>query len=57
MVQDSAAHVLDSVFQVCRQCGELSLATETDVTTLRDVPSAGRMVDVARQGTPQVGEV
>ncbi len=36
MVQEGAGHILDSVFALARQCGELVLATETRLTCLRD---------------------
>ncbi|KAI0241565.1 hypothetical protein LSAT2_023593 [Lamellibrachia satsuma] len=39
MVQTSASQILECVFEVCRHCGELSIATETSMSSLRDLSS------------------
>ena len=37
MVQESSAQIFESLFQLCRHCGELALATETPMQALKDI--------------------
>ena len=40
MVQTSASQILECVFELCRHCGELAIATETPMGSLRDTGDA-----------------
>lgn len=42
MVQTSASQILESVYELCRHCSELAIATETPMSSLRDSASTDK---------------